>query len=164
MADSKTTAEKWGEAFGKAAFNIIKIVVVLYVVILFVFKGTWDLLVPTLFPGAVQQGLVAERISWWTAFFLAGAVSLLAAFVRWGGGSWLGTDNTRNAVLDAKVNAIATHLGIDLDAAVKGQVAALARAGKKIEAIALYRSHTGADLVSAKAYVEELVASGAAGS
>src|SRR5437660_9287880 len=90
MAESKTAAEKWGEATGKAAFNILKIVVILYFVILLVFKGAWDLLVPTLFPGAVQQGLVAETISGWTAFYLAGAVSLLAAFVRWGGGSWLG--------------------------------------------------------------------------
>src|SRR5262245_34779165 len=98
MADSKTTTEKWGEVFGKAAFNILKIVVIVYVVILIVFKGTWDVLVPILFPGAVQQGLVAETISWWTAFYLAGAVTLLAAFVRWGSWSWLASDNTRNAV------------------------------------------------------------------
>src|SRR5215471_12244957 len=81
MADSKTAQERWGRTAGKAAYHILKFVVILYFVILIVFKGVWDVLVPTLFPGAVEQGLVAESISWWTAFLMAGAVSLVSAWV-----------------------------------------------------------------------------------
>lgn len=127
-----------------------------YVVILIVFKASWDFLVPTLFPLAVEQGLVVGSISWGTALYIVGAVTLVAAFVRWTGASWFGSDNTRIAVIEVKLNAIATHLGIDPNSALKAEVASLARAGKKVEAVALYRSHTGEDLASATAYVDRL--------
>jgi hypothetical protein len=153
MPTPKTTATKW-EALGALGYHVLKVALVLYVVVLFVFKGTWDVLVPTLFPGAVEQGLVAKTISWWTAFLLAGAVSLVLLWARWTSGSWFGSASKRIPLLEVKVNAIATHLGIDLDAAIKAEVAALSGAGKKAQAIDLYRSYTGADLASAKEYVD----------
>ena len=131
-------------------------VLVLYFVVLIVFKGAWDLLVPTLFPGAVEQGLVAKTISWWTAFLLSGALTLVLLWARWTSGSWFGSCSKRMPVLEVKLNAIATHLGIDLDAAIKAEVAALSEAGRKAQAIDLYRSYTGADLARAKEYVDGL--------
>jgi len=160
MPTPKTTATKW-EALGAQGYHVLKFALVLYVSVLVVFKGTWDVLVPTLFPGAVEQGLVAKTISWWTAFLLAGAVSLVLLWARWTSGSWFGSASKRIPLLEVKVNAIATHLGIDLDAAIKAEVAALSEAGRKAQAIDLYRGHTDADLASAKEYVDGLPRSAA---
>jgi len=159
MADSKSAPQRWGETAGKAAFYLLIHGVIFYLVILIVFKGIWDVLVPTLFPGAVDQGLVAKSISWWTAFLMAGAVSLVSGWVRWSSGGGFGSTRARDPVLGAKLDAIAKHLGIDMDTVVQAEVAALARAGRKIEAIALYRGHTGAALARAKAYVDSLESS-----
>ncbi len=38
---------------------------------LFLVKILWAWTIPDLFPGAVEQGLVAESISWFTAFKVA---------------------------------------------------------------------------------------------
>ncbi len=46
---------------------------------LLVVKLLWAWTVPDLFPGAVQQGLVARSISWFTAFKLSIFVSFVAA-------------------------------------------------------------------------------------
>ena len=55
--------------------GIVVIVCVMFVVGLLLLKALWAWTVPDLFPGAVQQGLVAGSISWGTAakvaFFLA---------------------------------------------------------------------------------------------
>jgi hypothetical protein len=45
---------------------------------LLVVKLFWGWLVPDLFPGAVAQGLVAQSISWITAFKLAALLAILA--------------------------------------------------------------------------------------
>jgi hypothetical protein len=154
MPDSKQTDHPTAEALGRLTGQLIYGVLVLYLVVWVVFKDTWDLLVPSLFPGAVELGLVARSISWWTAFLLSGAGTLLLLWSRWITSSWLGSASDRSALVETKVNAIATHLGIDLDAAIKAEVAALSKAGKKVQAIALYRSYSGADLASAKDYVD----------
>ena len=145
------------KAYGKAFGGLLVVLIVLYVVVLIVFKFTWDILVPDLFPGAVEQGLVARTISWWTVLSLAGAVTLVSYFVRWISTSAFGSAAQQIPVLGAKINAIAAHLGIDLDAALQAEVATLARAGKKIQAIALYRGYNGKDLASAKAFVDGLL-------
>ena len=152
MPESKRTDRPVAEALGRSAGNLFCVALA----ILIVFKGTWDSLVPSLFPGAVEQGLVARSISWWTAFLLSGAVSLVLLWARWVNGSWFGSADKRIPVVEAKVTAIATRLGIDLDAAIKAEVAALREADNKVQAIALYRSYTGADLASAKKYLDGL--------
>lgn len=42
-------------------------------------KLFWSWTIPELFPQAVSQGLIAEKISWWTALKLSVFVSLLIA-------------------------------------------------------------------------------------
>jgi len=49
-----------------------------FVVFLFIVKLLWAWTIPDLFPGAVQQGLVAGSISWLTAVKVAIFVALLA--------------------------------------------------------------------------------------
>ena len=51
----------------------------LFLVALLLIKLIWAWTIPDLFPGAVEQGLVAESLSWWTAFKLAIFVALLGA-------------------------------------------------------------------------------------
>ena len=60
------------------------------------------------------------------------------------------------ARLDRKLDALIRHAGIDLPKLAAEEAAALARAGKKIEAIKLYREYTGCGLAEAKAKVESL--------
>jgi hypothetical protein len=64
----------------------------------------------------------------------------------------------RIARLDAKLDALLEHAGIDFDPRrnVPPPVADALRQGKKIEAIKRYREATGADLAEAKDYVDEL--------
>jgi ribosomal protein L7/L12 len=61
------------------------------------------------------------------------------------------------ARLDRKLDALIRHAGIDLPKLAAEEAAALARAGKKIEAIKLYREYTGCSLAEAKEKVESLV-------
>lgn len=49
-----------------------------FVVVLFLIKFLWAWTVPDLFPGAVEQGLVAGTISWLTAIKLAIFVAVLS--------------------------------------------------------------------------------------
>jgi len=51
---------------------------------LFVIKILWSWTVPDLFPGAVQQGLVAAEISWLTSFKLAIFVGMMGGIARVG--------------------------------------------------------------------------------
>jgi len=52
-------------------------------VVLLLVKARWAWTVPDLFPGAVEEGLVAESVSWWTAMKLA----ILGAVLTGLGGS-----------------------------------------------------------------------------
>jgi len=47
------------------------LVAVAFVLITLVVKALWAWTIPDLFPGAVEQGLVAESISWGTAMKVA---------------------------------------------------------------------------------------------
>lgn len=59
--------------------------------------------------------------------------------------------------LEDKVDLLLTHAGLEEPPAPRqDEVVALARAGKKIEAIKVYREATGAGLLEAKEAVERL--------
>jgi len=51
--------------------GILALAAVVVVVMLLVVKLLWAWTIPDLFPGAVDQGLIAAKISWWTAFKVA---------------------------------------------------------------------------------------------
>jgi len=57
--------------------GIAALVVFIFLVMLFVVKILWAWTIPDLFPGAVEQGLVAKSISWFTAFKLAIFVAIM---------------------------------------------------------------------------------------
>ena len=60
------------------------------------------------------------------------------------------------ARVERKLSALLKHSGLDI-ATIAGQEAqVLARAGRKMEAIKLYREYTGVGLAEAKAAVERL--------
>ena len=52
---------------------------VAFVVFLLLIKALWAWTIPDLFPGAVEQGLVAGTISWVTAAKLALFIAILSA-------------------------------------------------------------------------------------
>ncbi len=54
----------------------------IFVLGIFLIKWFWMWTVPGLFPGAVASGLVAAKISWWTALKLSVLVALLAAITN----------------------------------------------------------------------------------
>lgn len=76
------------------------------------------------------------------------------------------TVEMRLAALEEKVDRLLAHFGLDDAAAVltpddrlpmaQAQVATLVQAGKKIQAIKLYRQLTGANLKTAKDAVDEM--------
>ena len=57
-------------------------VIVIFVLGVFLIKWFWMWTIPGLFPGAVAAGLVAAKISWWTALKLSVLVALLAAITN----------------------------------------------------------------------------------
>lgn len=52
--------------------------VLVLIVALFLVKVLWAWTVPDLFPGAVEQGLIAASISWYTALKVAIFIAVLA--------------------------------------------------------------------------------------
>jgi len=58
--------------------------------------------------------------------------------------------------VEKKLDAIISHLGVVINPGVDPQLIELVRAGKKIEAIKLYRESTGVGLKEAKDFVESL--------
>jgi len=48
---------------------------------LFLVKAMWTWVVPDIFPEAVNQGLIAETISWFTSFKIAIALALFSGFI-----------------------------------------------------------------------------------
>ena len=57
--------------------GIIALVLGVAAIMFFVIKLLWSWTVPDLFPGAVEQGLVAAQISWLTSFKLALFIGLI---------------------------------------------------------------------------------------
>ncbi len=66
----------------KWLFAIIPSVLVLilgaFIVALFLVKILWAWTIPDLFPGAVEQGLIAKEISWYTSLKVAIFVAAFA--------------------------------------------------------------------------------------
>jgi hypothetical protein len=73
MSGSKTVA-----AIVAAIVGGIVAACVAFVVVLFLVRILWDWTIPDLFPGAVEQGLVARSITWLTACKVAIFVAVLS--------------------------------------------------------------------------------------
>ena len=58
--------------------GILALVVGAFVIVLLLVKLLWAWTIPDLFPGAVEQGLIAGAISWFTALKVAIFVAILA--------------------------------------------------------------------------------------
>jgi hypothetical protein len=149
-----TTAERLGRQAGEAVYGLLKFAVVVLVA-LAVIRGLWEWTVPDLFPGAVGQGLVARTVSWGTALLIALGVTMFAAALRFLG---LGPGRAEAfaQAMDAKLDAVAAHLGLDPKAVLAARLMALVRGGDKIGAIRVYRGYAGVGLAEAKAYIEGL--------
>jgi len=57
--------------------GIVALAAGIFVVALLLVKLAWAWTIPDLFPGAVEQGLIAGTISWFTAFKVAILVAIL---------------------------------------------------------------------------------------
>ena len=70
--------------FGLAAIvaGAVVVAAVAFVITLLLIKLLWAWTIPDLFPGAVVQGLVADRIGWLTAAKVALFIAVLAGFAR----------------------------------------------------------------------------------
>jgi uncharacterized protein YqhQ len=73
--EQKTMKKTWLAA---VVPGILALVVGAFVLVLFLIKLLWAWTIPDLFPGAVEQGLVAGSISWLTAFKIAIFIAVLA--------------------------------------------------------------------------------------
>ena len=60
----------------------VTVACIAFVVVLLLVKLLWAWTVPDLFPGAVEQGLVAKSISWMTAVKVAILVAVLSGVGR----------------------------------------------------------------------------------
>ena len=67
--------------------GILILVAIVLVLGLFLTKVMWAWIVPDLFPEAVNQGLIADTISWFTSFKIAIALALFSGFI---GGAFRG--------------------------------------------------------------------------
>jgi hypothetical protein len=64
------------------ASGSLAVVALVFFLVFFLVKVLWAWTIPDLFPGAVQQGLIAGTISWFTAFKLAIFVAVVAGIGR----------------------------------------------------------------------------------
>ena len=58
--------------------GVLLIIVSVFVLALLLIKLLWPWVIPDLFPGAVDQGLIARELSWYTSFKLAIFISVMA--------------------------------------------------------------------------------------
>ncbi|MGX4691089.1 ribosomal protein L7/L12 [Streptomyces sp. JNUCC 63] len=86
------------------------------------------------------------------------AVVLVAVVGIAANGSRLSRTDRRLARVEHKLDLILDHLGLREEDPRLDEVAALARAGRKVEAIKAYREATGAGLKEAKEAVDHLTA------
>jgi uncharacterized membrane protein len=59
---------------------ILVSVIVTFIIAIVLFKFVWAWVVPDLFPGAVEQGLVAADLTWLASLKLAVLVAVLSGF------------------------------------------------------------------------------------
>jgi len=67
--------------------GVLILIAVALVLGLFLVKVMWAWVVPDLLPEAINQGLVADTISWFTSFKIAIALALFSGFI---GGAFKG--------------------------------------------------------------------------
>ena len=60
--------------------TILVTVVVIFIITMILFKFVWAWVIPDLFPGAVEQGLIAADLTWLASLKLAVLVALLSGF------------------------------------------------------------------------------------
>ena len=63
----------------------LALVALLFVLVLLLLKGLWAWIIPDLFPGAVEQGLIARHITWFAAAKVAIVLALLGVLVKGNG-------------------------------------------------------------------------------
>ncbi len=66
--------------------GILALTVGVFIVALFLIKFLWGWTIPDLFPGAVDQGLIAREISWFSSLKLAIFLAALAGITGIRGG------------------------------------------------------------------------------
>jgi hypothetical protein len=67
-----------GSKIAAMVAGIVAIVCIMFFIVLLLIKALWAWTVPDLFPGAVQQGLVAGSISWGTAAKVALFIAIIS--------------------------------------------------------------------------------------
>jgi len=63
-------------------FGLLALGLGVVALLFFVIKLLWAWTIPDIFPGAVEQGLIAAEISWFTSFKLALFFGLLTGAVK----------------------------------------------------------------------------------
>jgi hypothetical protein len=58
--------------------SVLALILLTFIVALFLIKVLWAWTIPDLFPGGVEQGLIAKEISWYTSLKVAIFVAALA--------------------------------------------------------------------------------------
>ena len=72
---NKTMDKKWLIAIVP---SVLALILGAFIIALFLVKILWAWTIPDLFPGAVEQGLIAKEISWYTSLKVAIFVAALA--------------------------------------------------------------------------------------
>jgi hypothetical protein len=67
-----------GKEIEQGIKGVLALVLGVFIVALFLVKILWAWTIPDLFPGAVDQGLIAKEISWYTSLKVAIFVAALA--------------------------------------------------------------------------------------
>ena len=62
--------------------GILALVIGIMILAFFIIKWLWAWTIPDLFPGAVEQGLVAKEISWFTSFKLALFLAVVGGAIK----------------------------------------------------------------------------------
>jgi len=62
--------------------GILALIVGVFIITFLIIKWLWAWTIPDLFPGAVEQGLVAAEISWLTSFKLALFFGILTGLAK----------------------------------------------------------------------------------
>ena len=58
--------------------GLVVMIIGVFVLALLLIKLVWPWTIPDLFPGAVDQGLIAREITWYTSFKLAVFLAVMA--------------------------------------------------------------------------------------
>ena len=62
--------------------GILALIVGVFIITFLVIKWLWAWTIPDLFPGAVETGLIAKEISWFTSFKLAIFLTVITGIVK----------------------------------------------------------------------------------